>query len=60
MTKYTFTNIEEDGTIVTLGGNKEQIDDVVEDFKAFLLGCTFSPELVAQIYRHDEEENYGN
>ncbi len=60
MTKYTFSNIEEDGTTVTIEGNKDQIDDVIEDFKAFLLACTFSPCLVEQLFRQESEEYNGN
>ena len=56
--RYVFTMYHEDGTIMSLEGNKERIDDVLEDFKTFLLGSTFSPELVDAIWRGQEPEEY--
>ncbi len=58
MDKYTFTMYHEDGTILSLTGNKVTLDDVIEDFKTYLLGCTFSHELVDQIWRGSEPEGY--
>ncbi len=58
MGKYTFINEEEDGTINTISGNKNGIDDVLEDFKQFLLGCTFSEKQVGDIWRGQEPEPY--
>lgn len=52
--RYTFSMNQSDGTYITLSGDKVTIDDVLDDFKLFLLACTFSPELVDTIYRHEE------
>ena len=49
MSKYTFAMIHGDGTKTYLSGSKEYIGDVLEDFKTFLLGCTFHPDNVDQI-----------
>lgn len=38
-----------DGTEVCLSGNKETVDDVVEDFKQFLLGAGYSPTWVSRV-----------
>lgn len=54
---YTFSMTQE-GTTITLTGDQEGIDDILEDFKAFLLGATFSPELVGQIWRGQEPDPY--
>lgn len=43
---YTFTMYQEDGTEVTLRGNKVTLPEVVADFEAFLLGCTFSQDTI--------------
>jgi hypothetical protein len=48
----------QEGTTITLTGDQEGIDDILEDFKAFLLGATFSPELVGQIWRGQEPDPY--
>ncbi len=52
--RYTFTMYHEDGTIMSLTGNKLSVDDILEDFKSFLLGCTFSDKLVGNIWRDEE------
>ncbi len=56
--RYNFTMYHEDGTKISLTGNKITLDDVLEDFKSFLLGCTFSDALVGQIWRGEEPEPY--
>lgn len=58
MSEYTFSFTACDGTVVTLEGNKETIDDILEDFKDFLKGCTFSPEVVNQIGREENSGSY--
>lgn len=52
--RYTFSMNQHDGTYITLSGDKQGIDEVLDDFKLFLLACTFSPKLVDMIYRHEE------
>ena len=54
MSKYTFAMLHEDGSKNYLCGNKENIEDVLNDFKAFLLGCTFHPDNVDQIGIDDD------
>jgi len=60
--RYTFKLEHADGSEITLSGSPVSLDDVIEDFKSFLLGCTFSYELVNQITRIDpnEGEHHGN
>ena len=58
--RYNFTMYHEDGTVVSFTGNKLMVDDILEDFKAFLLGCTFSPSLIDQICREEEPEGYND
>jgi hypothetical protein len=57
--RYTFSMNHHDGTYVVISGDKQTIDDVLDDFKSFLLACTFSSELVDTIHR-GEEFDYDN
>lgn len=57
--KYSFAMTHEDGSRLILEGNKITLDEIIEDFKAWLKGCEFSYELIGQIGR-DEEVDYGN
>ncbi len=54
--QYTFIMIQCDGTEVQLKGNKVGLRDILDDFKSFLKGCTFSDELVDRIEVMDELE----
>ncbi len=56
--RYVFTMYLADGTLLSLEGNKITIDEMIEDFKTFLLGCTFSSELVHNIWREQEPEGH--
>lgn len=47
--KYVFTMIQCDGTSITLTGNKELLDDVIENFKSWLNGCGYSSSLIDRI-----------
>ena len=48
---YTFSMTHEDGTTLSLTGSKVTIDEVLDDFKAWLNGCEYSHELISQIWR---------
>lgn len=46
---------------ITVTGKEITIYEIIEDFKAMLLGAGFSPNLVERIEIGEEEENrYGN
>lgn len=51
---YTFSLKQDNGFEVTVKTEERTIYELVEDFKSFLLGCTFSPELVEKIQYIDE------
>ena len=62
MTKFTMINEDEDRTINTIIFSAEIIDDVINHFKDFLRGCTFSEKLIEQIGRDESfgDINYDN
>lgn len=43
---------------VLVSGTRQELDEILEDFKAFLLACQFSDKLVSQITR-DGDNYYG-
>ncbi len=47
--RYTFTLIHDDGTKVSVEGNKESVTDVLEDFKSFMLACGYHHENISDI-----------
>lgn len=40
--RYTFTMHQQDGTIVSVSGNKLMATEILEDVLNWMLGCTFS------------------
>ena len=57
---YTFTMHYEDGTVLSLTGNKITLFDILDDFRSYLRGCTFDEKLVDRILHLDEEPYNGN
>lgn len=51
MSRYTFMLTHEDGTTISVSGNKETVTEILEDFKAFMLGCG---------YHHNNVEDINN
>ncbi len=52
---YTFTFIHNEGVSVTLSGDEVVIDDILDDFRRFLLGAGFHPQNVERIV-YDEKD----
>ena len=48
--RYTFHLRHCDGTEITLTGNKETLPDILEDFRNFLLGCTFEGDTINRCF----------
>ncbi len=59
MSKYTLIG-DEGGVKVTIEGEAEGFDDILELFKQLLLGMTFSADLVDRLYLEPEEYYNGN
>lgn len=60
MNEYKFSHTFRDHngkemSTIDVTTHADSLDDLLEDFKSFLLGCTFSPELVDSIQRVDED-----
>ncbi len=49
MSKYIFKMIDEEGFEVEVKSECILLSDLLENFKSFLLGCTFSTELVDRV-----------
>ncbi len=47
---YTFSMVQEDGTTISLTGNKITLPEIIEDFEAFLLGCTFHQNTINRCF----------
>ena len=58
MKEYKFSISHDDGTIVSVMGNKEVITDVLDDFKSLLLAAGFHPDNVNAInYGEDDYDS---
>lgn len=56
---YTFEMTHEDGSFISFKGKAVVLEEIVEDFKSFLLGATFHPDTVNKI-QYDQETNHDN
>lgn len=54
MNKFIFRH-ECDGRISCVEFNEESIDEIIEEFRYFLLACSFSPSLVNRSLGRDED-----
>ncbi len=53
-TRYEFIMMHADGTEVRVKGNKEGIIEMLEDYKSFLLACTYQPGNVDRIIYYED------
>lgn len=44
--RYSFTMRQSDGVEIKVSSSKQKLDDVLEDFKTFLIACGYSERLV--------------
>ncbi len=58
MSRYTFMMNHDDGTMISVSGNKETATEVLEDFKTFLLGVGYHHNTVEDIIMEDTSHGY--